>query len=292
MSLEAKITKLEALLTQVQKGTPTYTTIAQQLNELLKERDKVTAATDKQPSEEKPNERPVNDSMFQAIGVIKGAIATDIVLNEEGEERTLYSVVIQDKKYRLRILGYRFRFFIKQVQNNPDKQLYFLVYPYLQFIPKNQPELRFQVVSWQDLPYENFKVNEFNIRGIWQFIPQYRRPLISVQRNWMDKESRNELLEKGQDFKAVHVPVLWKDSPVPPFRFNPRADKQGAAKGSGQPDRFFVEFKAKFIPKLDTFGFTELLAEPTTIFPRYLLPKAKMEKLAEKRKTREGKQGN
>ncbi len=278
MSLEAKITKLEALLTQVPKGTPTYATISQQLSELLKERDKVT---EQKPSDEKPNERPVNDSIFQAIGVIQGAIATETVLNDEGEEKQLYSVVVQGKKYRLRILGYKFKYFIKQAQNNPDKQLYFLVYPYLQFIPKKQPELRFQVVSWQDSPYENFKVNEFTVRGIWQFIPQYRRPLISVQRNWMDKKSRNELLEKGQDFKAVHVPVLWKDAPVPPFRFNPRADKQG--------DRFFVEFKAKFIPKLDTFGFSEMLAEPTTVFPRYLLPKAKMEKLKEKRKAREKK---
>ena len=97
----------------------------------------------------------------------------------------------------------------------------------------------------------------------------------------MEKEKRDKLLEKGQDFKGVHVPIMWKDAPVLPFRFNPKAEKQG--------EIYFVEMKAKLIPRLDTLGFVELLSEPTTTFPKYLLPKAKMSLLAAKRKARKEK---
>ena len=292
--LSEKITKLSTLLAQVPKGTPTYTTIEKQLSDLISERDQASASkatpdpseqtsqSEAQSDPDDSKQRPVNESIFQAVGVIQGQIATETVLNDDGEERLLYSVVVQGKKYRLKILGYKFKHFIRQVKNSPEQQLYLMVYPYLQFIPKKTPELRFQVVSWQDTPYKHFSLNEFNLRGIWQFIPQHRRPLMTIMRNWMDKKDRNKLLEKGQDFKSVHVPIFWKDAQLPPFRFNPRAEKQG--------ERFFVEMKAKFIPKLDTFGFTELLAEPTTTFPRYLLPKAKMEKLAEKRQAKKEKQ--
>lgn len=98
----------------------------------------------------------------------------------------------------------------------------------------------------------------------------------------MDKESRDKILEKGWDFKGLHVPLLWKDSQVPPFRFNPRAEKQA--------ERYFVEVKARFIAKLDTFGFVELLSEPTTTFPRHLLSKAKMARLMERRAEKKKKQ--
>ena len=97
----------------------------------------------------------------------------------------------------------------------------------------------------------------------------------------MEKESRDKLKSKGVDFKGIHVPLLWKDSQVPPFRFNPKAQKQG--------ERYFVEVKAKFLARLDTFGFVELLSEPTTTFPRHLLSQAKMAKLLEKRAERKKK---
>jgi hypothetical protein len=306
--LSEKITKLESLLSQVPIGTPTYKTIKQTLDELKLERDQAfaeasvkmapppliapdtssTQTTTEAP--EPPNtqtasdalERPVNESIFQAIGIIKGQIETESVTNENGEERILLSLLHQGKRYRVKFDKFKFKGLLKESHKSQGKELYFLVYPYLQFIPKMPPELRFWINAWQENPYENLKESEFILRGIWQFIPQFRRPLITVLRNWMEKESRDKLKEKGVDFKGIHVPLLWKDSQVPPFRFNPKAESQG--------DRYFVEMKAKFIARLDTFGFVELLSEPTTIFPRHLLSQAKMVRIMERRAERKKKQ--
>jgi hypothetical protein len=294
--LEEKITKLESILSQVPKGTPTYETIRQSLDELKLERSQasseISASLPEPPliapepsstgATAEKKERPVNESMFQAIGVIKGQIETESVTNDEGEERILLWLVHQGKRYRVKMQSFKFKMLLQEHQKSPNQSLYFRVYPYLQFIPKQPPELRFQINGWQDYPHEDFQENEFILRGIWQFIPQFRRPLITVMRNWMDKKNRDFFLEKGIDFKGIHVPLLWKDSPVPPFRFNPKAQKQG--------DRYFVEMKAKFIPKLDTFGFVELLSEPTTTFPRHLLSKVKMAKILEKQAERKKKQ--
>lgn len=293
-TLDEKISKLESLLSQVPKGTPTYDTIQQSLDELKLERQKAEASAKEleQPppepssssshSEDDTAKHPVNNSVFQAIGVIKGHIESELVKNEEGEEKTLLSLVHQGKKYKLKMPGFKFKVLLQEHQKSPHQELYFRVYPYLQFIPKMPPELRFQINGWQLSPYEDMKENEFILRGIWQFIPQYRRPLITVMRNWIEKKKRDYLLERGLDFKGIHVPLLWKDSSVAPFRFNPKADKQG--------DRYFVEMKAKFIPKLDTFGFVELLSEPTTTFPRHLLSQAKMARIIERRAQRKKKQ--
>ena len=92
-ALSDKITKLESLLEQVPKGTPTYETIKQSLKELYAERDKASAEPSTKMSEqslktpsppstettEPSPERPVNESMFQAIGIIKGQIETELV---------------------------------------------------------------------------------------------------------------------------------------------------------------------------------------------------------------------
>ncbi len=289
-ALSDQITKLESLLEQVPKGTPTYETIKQSLDELKLERDKAQAdakaEVSSQPSTSEemasdPSQPPVNESMFQAIGILKGRIETESVTNEDGEERLLLWLLTQGKRYRIKLTKFKFKGLIKECEKSSGSDLYLRVYPYLQFIPKMQPELRFQINSWQESPYSDLKENEFILRGIWQFIPQFRRPLITVMRNWMEKESRDKLKSKGVDFKGIHVPLLWKDSPVSPFRFNPKAQKQG--------ERYFVEVKAKFLARLDTFGFVELLSEPTTTFPRHLLSQAKMARLLEKRAERKKK---
>lgn len=64
--------------------------------------------------------------------------------------------------------------------------------------------------------------------------------------------------------KAAHLPLLWKDSPVNPFRFNPKLDKEQ----QGRP--MFVQIKAKFIPQRDVFGFIEQLAETLEESPKFL----------------------
>lgn len=58
--------------------------------------------------------------------------------------------------------------------------------------------------------------------------------------------------------------MLWKDAPLRPFRFNPKAPKVD----QGHPA--FVTLKAKFLPGRDVFGFLAELAPPQETAPRFL----------------------
>ena len=278
VSLAEKITKLETILEQTPPNSPTYQTIKQSLDDLYKEREnEAQSLTDSEQNDEKTEsisdeEQEVDSSIFQAVGVLKGTFKSESVVNDLGKETRIFFFCTQGKTYRLRIKKDAFLAFKIQFQNHPSAEVYVIVYPFLMFIPKKPPELRFELVSWQDNLHEGKEENEFILRGIWQFIPQYRRPLISVMRNWCEKEKRDDLLNKGDQFKPVHIPILWKDSPVPPYRFNPKSEQQ--------PDRYFVELKCRFISKMDSFGVKEVLSEPTTTHPKYLMSKTKMEKVA------------
>ncbi len=278
VSLAEKITKLETILQQTPPNSPTYQTIKQSLDDLYKERDnEAQPLTDSEQNDEKTEsisdeEEEVDSSIFQGLGILKGTFKSKSVVNQQGKETYIFFFHIQGKDYRIRIKSDRFHAFLKQFNNHPSAQVYVKVYPFLAFIPKQPPELRFELVSWQENLDEGKQENEFMLRGLWQFIPQHRRPLITVMRNWRDKEERDNLLKQGEKFKPVHVPLLWKDSLVPPYRFNPKAEKQ--------PDRYFVELKCRFIPRMDTFGVMEVLSEPTTTFPKYLMSTIKMENIA------------
>ena len=287
VSLAEKITKLETILEQTPPNSPTYQTIKQSLDDLYKEREnEAQPLTDSEQNDEKTEsisdeEEEVDSSIFQAVGVLKGTFKSESVINDQGKETRIFFFCTQGKTYRLRIKKDAFLAFKIQFKSHPSAEVYVIVYPFLMFIPRKPPELRFELVSWQDNLYEGKEENEFILRGIWQFIPQYRRPLISVMRNWCEKEKRDDLLNKGDQFKPVHIPILWKDSPVPPYRFNPKAEQQ--------PDRYFVELKCRFISKMDSFGVKELLSEPTTTFPKYLMSKTKMEKVAALREEKKEK---
>jgi hypothetical protein len=55
--------------------------------------------------------------------------------------------------------------------------------------------------------------------------------------------------KKVNYMKASHLPVVWRDAPVPPFRFNPKLDKEAQGKAS------FVQIKARFNSERDNFEF-------------------------------------
>lgn len=73
-----------------------------------------------------------------------------------------------------------------------------------------------------------------------------------------------EPARKVKFMKASHIPLLWKDAPINPFRFNPKVEKdqQGRA--------VFVTLKAKFLPGRNVFGFVALTALPKDSAPRFL----------------------
>ena len=74
--------------------------------------------------------------------------------------------------------------------------------------------------------------------------------------------------------KPSHLPLFWKDSPVKPFKYNPRLEEQG------KPS--FVRIKAKFLPNKSVFAFDSLIEQPTEDVPRFLKASKEDKKEAQK----------
>lgn len=196
-------------------------------------------------TEIKEESQEKNSHFFQGIGMIYGAIAAKedgfVVRLENGQE---FGLAIA-RRHRL-------------IQEHiVDKPMNLRVYPQVRYTKGDRENynLYFKLVSWEE-GAKSPEAGQFILRGLWQFIPQYKRPVISVYRN----EKRGEM----DRCKSSHIPTIWKDSTVRPFKFNPKAKEQG--------DRYFCEFKAKFIPRLKAFGVDEAIEEPTKKIPRYIKP--------------------
>ncbi len=199
-------------------------------------------------------EADIDKPIFQAIGTIQGKPEKDE--NEEGK----FFIRLGGKRYGLFIAGYRYQAWLKQIAANPDQTLFLRVYPKCLMIPRKPPKIYFQVAAWEEEnPWEE-QPGQFRLKGIWQFVPQVRTPVISVYRN------KGASDPKGK-FKAAHIPVLMRrDDESAPFRFNPKIAKEDL------PPRWFIQGKFKFIPSRDSFGFSEDLEPPTKKIPYYKKP--------------------
>ncbi|NES01764.1 MAG: hypothetical protein F6K22_02350 [Okeania sp. SIO2F4] len=212
------------------------------------------------------SEPKTSNKIFQGLGIIEGKIVKRFEDNDK-----YYNVVVGDKIYKLIINKKRVLDFVKATYN-PDQTQQLLVYPNLVHYPQPKegtlpPKISFTLVAGiQESRYE-LKVNEFKLCGIYQQIGVYRGAVISVHRN--KTNTLKKIVRKFEQrtkniLRANHIPILWKDSPVKPFRFNPRLDKDQ------QGDRYFVEIKARFLPDREQWGFMELLGEPTLEFPNFM----------------------
>ena len=143
---------------------------------------------------------------------------------------------------------------------NPDQTLFLRVYPKCLMIPRKPPKIFFQVAAWEtENPWDEAP-GQFRLKGIWQFVPQVRTPVISVYRNKGAEDPKGK-------FKASHIPILMRrDDEAAPFRINPKIAKEDL------PPRWFVQGLFKFIPSRDSFGFSEDLEPPTTKIPWYKKP--------------------
>ena len=149
-----------------------------------------------------------------------------------------------------------------------------VVYPRVMHFPKReQPHsISFQLVGFdkgrkEDAVSGELQDFEFKLSGLWQFIPVCSTPCISVFRNFtsgrLEYMKQSEPARKVKYMKASHLPVMWKDAPIKPFRFNPKADYD-----QGRPA--FVSLKAKFLPHRNIFGYEALLAPPQEKAPKFL----------------------
>ena len=220
--------------------------------------------------------------MFQAVGIIR----VEVNFSEDSPA----TVTLNQKQYPL--FSARSALALKGLRQEIEKTgqhiQRLIVYPKVIHFPKrDQPhQLSFQLVGF-DLGRDSTGIsndledNQFKLAGLWQFIPVCRPPCISVFRNFNPKllkyvHQMDNPAKKVRTLKASHIPLLWKDSPVRPFRFNPKGDKD-----QGFPP--FVSIKAVFIPHRDAFGFVELLSEPQEQAPKFL--KARKEDKAQVQKS-------
>jgi hypothetical protein len=199
-------------------------------------------------SQDKAEPEP-KSPIFQASGLVKGKIL---------EQGSSYILQIENKTYPL--FGSRGR--IKSFVGS-EEEVYLRVYPNWQPTTQKEAVLRnlsFTAVAILEKCPKNYPVNHFKVRGIWQKVPFLAEPVITVYRN----QSRGA----HDDCKALHFPLVWKDSPVEPFEYDPSLkEKQDYSK------RYFCQVKVIFSPETQEFTVSNLLEEPTTTIPPYIKPK-------------------
>ncbi len=231
------------------------------------------------PAEIDPSLPENPDAIFQAVGIIVGEVAFS--------DKKAF-VTIADKQYPLFYASSHKKAFdaLKiHLKKTAQSQLRLIVYPKVMHFPKReQPYLiGFQLVGFTSdnvTPIESITPSdtssldrqlqdrEFKLSGLWQFIPVCQTPCITIQKNFSDerltyiKEAPPE--QKVNFMKASHIPLLWRNAPVRPFRFNPKLDKEQQGQAS------FIEIKATFLPDKDVFEFSELRSRPSNMPPRSL----------------------
>ena len=216
--------------------------------------------------------------MFQAIGVITGDVT---FIRDEERDKYVANITIGQYQYNLFPNGSSwsksasFNGLRKQIEKEGISKQRLIVYPKITHYPgrEQQHKIAFQLVAFEKQDVENSvskELNdfEFKLSGLWQFIPVCRTPCITVMKNFSDERleyiKQAELASKVNFMKASHIPLMWRDAPVNPFRFNPKLEKEQQGKA------MFVTIKARFIPGKDMFGFDSLLALPQDEPPKHL----------------------
>ncbi|MCT7964031.1 hypothetical protein NG791_25470 [Laspinema sp. D1] len=232
------------------------------------------ASSELEPAETTEPEPETPSAFFQAVGILPGEVSF-----EEGS--IMSKVTVGGKEYPLlfkpRLMSAMVALKLEIKQSGVSTQR-LIVYPKVMHFPKqDQPhQLAFQLVGFEkdsassaiSMQLEDF---EFKLSGLWQFIPVCRVPVISVFRNFdetihqnLKKLDETVAAKKKVNFmKAAHIPLIWKDAPFKPFRFNPKLEKEE----QGRP--LFLQLKAKFIPAKDGFEFVALLAPPLEKAPKF-----------------------
>lgn len=233
-------------------------------------------------SDEQGQEEPIpnTNAIFQAIGII---VAT-VNFNDDNRNQ----VIISDKQYPLFCSPTRqklYKALKEKIETTGQKQQRLIVYPKVMHFPsQEQPyQLGFSLVNF-DSPTKNCETArelddfQFKLSGLWQFIPASPISCISVFKNF--DSARVSYIKKAtpqqrvQFLKPTHVPVIWNDAPIQPFRFNPQLDKKQQGHAS------FVEIIAQFLPEKDAFTFTKLRSQPSQSAPRFLSVSKKDKALA------------
>ncbi len=199
--------------------------------------------------------------IFQALG--------KMILSPYLKENNL-KVEINGQEYAL-LYGDDFTFVAhknlrRQLVKSGSRKMLLKLYPNVQFSNKSEkPKLSFILGGFENKYYTNRQYPEkFKLRGIWQYVPFCQTPVISIYRNLEQLWQFQKLNEKEQLklAKPHHIPVVWDDAPVEPFKYVAEVPKEE------QMPRYFVEVRA--IIKDGVYVVQEMLKEPTLNIPPYI----------------------
>lgn len=132
--------------------------------------------------------------------------------------------------------------------------LYFRVWPQRRGAPDSP--LGFRVLSWRSEVEKDWPAGIFRLSGIWQFIPQSKKPVFSIYRNDLRDGEKSPAL-------AQHLPLQWTDGPKP-WRWRPNSDKPPAC----------YQLAARLDPETGAFVVLTALGDPCDPPRRVKLPKS------------------
>ncbi len=221
--------------------------------------DNATVETSGDDSDKSTSESDIKEGLnfFQAIGVLSGKLIFD----------GGFKIELDGKRYDARFKRDCLMYFVKL-----DEVGRFAVYPKITHFPK--PDVA--ATMWFDIVavvndgenssgiFEKLQDNEFLLRGLWQFIPVCRTPVVSILYNYNDdllaKIARLDTAAKCKKLKAQHLPLVWKPPIVPAFRYKKDSETQD--------DKYFISVKAKLDINREEFLFDSLIGVPTTEVPK------------------------
>ena len=255
-------------LKSTEKDTPTSHHLSQPKNPPTNPPAQIQSQDQSSQDQSKPDF--LTSASFRAVGLIKAQVHVDDLEN--------LSVTFQGHTYPLpfargrRSAHYGLK---SEIKHTGISTYRLVVYPkVIHFPQKDLPhQVFFQLLAFDKGAQHNSlfdQINEFEFKlsGLWQFIAPCRLPCISVFRNFtpelLDYMNSDDIIGKVKTFKGSHLPVIWKDAPVRPFRFNPKLSKEE----QGHP--YFVQIKARFLPERNLFTFVQQLTEPSDIAPKFL----------------------
>jgi hypothetical protein len=263
-----------ALEAEVKPDAPTLTPGAKSTRPVLKKKSERDAeASSLTPPTPDLLEAPPDGALFQAVGIIVG----DVNFNDEGKA----TVAIGDKVYPLFYASQRkkaYEALRMEVTKTGVSRQRLLLYPRVMHFPKREQayNVSFQLVGFfregieqaPDAITTDLEDMEFKLSGLWQFIPVCPTPCVSIFKNYTTERKdfikEADVAVKVRFMKGTHVPVIWRDAPVRPFRFNPKLDKEQ------QGSAAFVQVKALFVPDKDVFQVLDLTSTPSAQPPRFL----------------------